>query len=210
MSKDLSRRSATVDESTEFYAQLGKCISVWAAVEMSLVTLFNACMHGSDVDVASAVYHAVENFRSRLGMIDAALSVVLNGDDLLKEWAGVLGVADKPRKKGLFHKITSASQKRNHLAHYTVMHLTAVKKPPSIYLRETLLKPSSRAGFSSRRPTGGYYVTDLRHIHRQFVELSKAIRDFRDRAAPRITKSLKSLGEERDGLVKRALASVPR
>jgi hypothetical protein len=88
-----SKNVPSQDEYTEFYAQLGVCISTWATVEIWLLYLFHTCIYDSDIYVSSAVYDAVENFRSRLGMIDAALAVALKGQSsLLQEWIGTKGV----------------------------------------------------------------------------------------------------------------------
>jgi hypothetical protein len=141
-------------------------------------------------------------------MIDAALAVALKGQSsLLQEWTGIKGVKGKPGKQGLFHRVTSASRRRNNLAHYTVVHLGMVKKPPSIYMRESLTKPSAQI-FSSTRPTGGYYVTDLRSIRQEFIDLSNAIRDFTDRIKKPIEHYVKSSRREQDRQLKNALKSL--
>jgi hypothetical protein len=91
-----SRNFLTEDdeEATEFYAQLGRCIAVWATVESYILFLLQACLVKADIEAVAASFYAVENFRSKLGMVDSALTISLKGAPLLQEWSG---------KGGLYH-----------------------------------------------------------------------------------------------------------
>jgi len=185
-------------EGNDFYAQLGRCISVWAVVEMSLLNIYRACLPGSDIVVMAAAFHAVENARSRVGMIDAALSVALKGNPLLAQWS---------QKGGLFSRVTASARTRNHFAHYMVLHLSAVKKPPSVYLLPPLSKPMNDA-FDSRRPSGGYYISDLKNIHKQFGQLCDDLRIFSSQIGEPIKQHAKSSAQTRRRLLARALKGL--
>jgi hypothetical protein len=102
-----------------------------AVVEVDLLYVLQACTQKADIEVIAAVFYAVENFRSKLGVVDAALNIALKGSPILHEWSG---------KGGLYRKISAQSSIRNSLAHYMVIHLGVIKKPPAIYFTPVLTK----------------------------------------------------------------------
>jgi hypothetical protein len=81
----------------------------WQAVEVSLLQLFLAVIRASNLQVASAVYHAVPSANTRLEMITEGLKVALPETAIQQEW------------KKLRKKIGTHAVKRNSLAHYTVV-----------------------------------------------------------------------------------------
>jgi len=109
------------------FAQVGKAISQWSLVELSLCNIFTVCVTSCpsrptpdggfvsllDSKVPEAIFYSVENFRGKLGMVDAAFfaRVSENGkwaQELRSEWRKLHGKARK------------LSLKRNQLAHWTV------------------------------------------------------------------------------------------
>lgn len=94
-----------------------------------------------------AVLDAVDGFRAKLLMIDAALSTALNGLDseaqsILNEWA-------KERKK-----VTSLHGNRSSLAHWTVARQVDFNQRTRVVLRPPI--------YSSRMHPEGYTETDIR------------------------------------------------
>jgi hypothetical protein len=66
---------------------------------------------------ASAIYHALASFRSRLDLVDAAATHVLRGE-LLQQWNAFQG------------RLGKCAQKRNCAMHFALVHQTKLKTPP--------------------------------------------------------------------------------
>ncbi len=81
----------------------------WQTVELSLLQLFLAVIRAPNLQIASAVYHAVPSANTRLDMIAEGLKVSLPETAIQQEWTRL-------RKKIAKHAV-----KRNYLAHYTVI-----------------------------------------------------------------------------------------
>jgi len=75
-------------ERHKFHAAVGYCMTSWSNVEYELLGLLELCLKGSDFAMARSVYYSIENFRSKVGAIDSALTVVLDKDPVLAEWSG--------------------------------------------------------------------------------------------------------------------------
>jgi hypothetical protein len=101
------------DISRDFYAALGKAIAIWSAVETGLQSIVQACLRKAEVEVVSAIYYSVDNFRARAPMADAALRLVLKDHPLLPAWNG---------KGGLHKRLLAKAKTRNALAHGMVRH----------------------------------------------------------------------------------------
>lgn len=156
------------DELDEFHQELGYCIAFWTGIEVELLNTLRMCMPEVDFQTLAGSFYAVDNFRSKLGMVDTALGVVLEGDATLDQWSG---------KGGLLQRITAASKKRNNLAHWMVLNLSAMKKPPSIYLIPNIFRADMK-NFVPTRPTGGYYLHDLKNIRKEFKDLADDLQFF--------------------------------
>ncbi len=114
-------------ETAKMFALVGRAISQWSLVELSLCNIFTVCVTSCpsrstpdggfvsflDGDVPSAIFYSIENFRSKLGLVDAALRARVSenarwAEAIRNEWAK------------LFEKTRKSSLKRNMLAHWTV------------------------------------------------------------------------------------------
>ena len=110
------------------FALVGRAISQWSLVELSLCNIFTVCVISCpsrpgpdggfvsfiDSQVPTAIFYSVENFRSKLGLVDSAVTARIppSGQwalDLRSDWAK------------LYHKVRKLSLKRNQLAHWTVI-----------------------------------------------------------------------------------------
>jgi hypothetical protein len=114
-----------VDGDTEqMFALVGRAITQWSFVEEALSNIFKICVAPSvarragisylDSGVPMAIFYALESFRPRLTILDAALLARLHGTgtsvtELREEWARL---KEKTRK---------LSRRRNRLAHWTVV-----------------------------------------------------------------------------------------
>ena len=83
-----------LEEQNAFFDAIGKSVHHWTAVEHALGLVFCGCISGTDTHsddgVPLAAFYAVENFRSKLNMVDAAVKARLDKNDLLKNWTGSL------------------------------------------------------------------------------------------------------------------------
>ena len=57
------------EEVEAFYAALGRAITQWAHVEYGLKQVYHACLGDVTFWMCSAVFYAVDNFRSKLQMV---------------------------------------------------------------------------------------------------------------------------------------------
>jgi hypothetical protein len=104
----------------------------WQAVEFCLLQLFLAVIRAHDLQIASAVYHAVTNTNTRLEMITEGLKLALPETAIQKEWT-------KLRKK-----IGNNTAKRNFLAHYTVIRRVRQDGSFTMYLSRSMFIPATR------------------------------------------------------------------
>lgn len=119
-------------ETAQMFALVGRAISQWSMVELSLCNIFTVCVTSCpsrtaapdggfvslmDSNVPTAVFYSVENFRGKLGLVDAALTarVYENG-----QWAQTI----RSDWATLREKVRKLSRKRNELAHWTVTPAT--------------------------------------------------------------------------------------
>lgn len=79
----------------------------WQTVELCLLQLFLAVVRARNMQIASAVYHAVPSANTRLEIITEGLKIAL--PETTQEW------------KKLRKNIEKHAVKRNALAHYTVI-----------------------------------------------------------------------------------------
>ncbi len=58
------------DERLHFFSAIGKALDEWSRVEVILYCIFMLCLRAPH-ERAAAAFYAVENFRSRLQVVDA-------------------------------------------------------------------------------------------------------------------------------------------
>jgi hypothetical protein len=93
-----------------FYEAIGKALTNWQLVEDVLGILFSHLMspqNGASKISATAAYHSVIGFRSRLALVDSAAIMQWHGPRLAT-WKNLKG------------KIKKASEIRNHFAHFSM------------------------------------------------------------------------------------------
>lgn len=112
----------------QMFALVGRAITAWSFVELSLCNIFTICVtpcpvrrdpEGGivsmlDSTVPTNIFYSVENFRGKLGLVDAALQGRVSDHE---QWA--LDVRNDWAK--LHDKTRRLSLKRNKLAHWTVV-----------------------------------------------------------------------------------------
>lgn len=164
------------------FALVGRAITQWSFVEERLCSIFTVCtsivaarpnsgIEYLDSQVPMEIFYSIENFRSKLGLVDAALTSRISmssprADDVLVEWGRL---KDKTRKLSL---------KRNKLAHWMVLpafdyeHLHPARLVPPYgspgFYRATGLSPEKY----TLKPE------HIRHLELAFYLLSEKLRGF--------------------------------
>lgn len=215
-----------VEATEQMFAAIGHAITRWSFVEEQLCNIFTVCTHdvaarpegGLDFGYAAvptAVFFAVESFRGKVSIVDAAVSARLHISsetitNLKLDWARL---REKARKLSL---------KRNRLAHYTVLpgfdldnDSISPRLVPPIgspgYWRETGLNPGKQS----------LTLHQLRHLEQAFCILEEKLRLFAhtlarneelfDRYAQRLASRIRSHSRKdpiRAERLKRALSSL--
>jgi len=173
-----------VDRANEqMFALVGRAITQWSYVEQNLCSIFTICtshvvpmreggLHYLDFQVPNAVFYSVENFRSKLGLVDAALINRALGQE---PWA----VEAREEWAKLQQKVRKLSLKRNRLAHWTVLPAAdygdefydARLVPPygsPGYWRETGIRPTNQ----TMKPT------HIQHLEMAFYLVSQKLKDY--------------------------------
>lgn len=180
------------------FAMVGRTISEWSMVELSLCNIFTVCItpcparevNGNafvsfiDWEVPCAIFYSVENFRGKLSLIDAALTSRIKEQG---EWANHL----REEWARLREKVRKLSLKRNQLAHWTVA--------PAIPADETgehparLMPPYGSPGWwkeTGANPTGvDLSARQLSDLLAAFALIGAKLNDFHKTLAthPRLT-----------------------
>ncbi len=168
MSSKRSDIAPTVDEEREaMFAELGRALSTWTRIEAALLAIFHLALVRADLGPTSAAFYAVINFRTKLDMADAALSIRLHGQPVvLEQWAS------------LSDRILSAIKQRVPLAHHSIMTALTARAG-----QRCLLAPSIRD--ANTWPIGSKKRTylslnDIKGRTETFNELVKELMRFRD------------------------------
>lgn len=92
-------------ERAAFFHQMGDALSSWAGVETILFGLFSRSFPRSEWAALYGAFIAVENFRSRLQMIDTIIREKYKEKIILERWAA------------LSKRLATESKNRNYIAH---------------------------------------------------------------------------------------------
>jgi hypothetical protein len=103
---------ATIREKQiEFNEALAIAVTQWQHVELELYRIFLWCMNPANAAVASASFHAVINFNTRLAMTDAAAQIAMANEQTdLETWTTL---RERARKR---------VKRRNELVHFMTFH----------------------------------------------------------------------------------------
>ena len=160
------------------YAEIGAAISQWSLVESGLCGIFSCCISPTnfhppggvlhnDWAVVTAAFFAVENFRSKLKLVDSTINARLSAletdcSPILSEW---VKARDKCRR---------LSMRRNHLAHGTVIGAPRSKPGNRILLKAAFNSPDyNQVGGRSLN------LNSVRHITKGFSLLERRISNVR-------------------------------
>lgn len=93
-----------------FFERLGHALGQWQLVEMQLFRVFARLMRCENAQVASAAFHSVISFATRLDMTEAAAKVGIADQAMFSRW------------HALHNRAVKRSKRRNLLAHFIVIY----------------------------------------------------------------------------------------
>ena len=146
------------DERLQFFSHLGKALDEWTQVENHLCFIFMVTLRAPHLRAAAAFY-AVENFRSKLGMVHAVVRLAKLNAAKMAEW------------EALRKRIDNKSRARNELAHYQVLEDPDAKPGKRLALRPALLDPHSPSVFQADGPRV-LHLKELRERQAAFRKLA--------------------------------------
>jgi len=122
------------EERRRFLSVMGKTLDEWARVETLLCSIFIVCLR-APADHARASFYAVENFSSKLQMVDSLLALTISDHKTLGEWM-------------LLHeRVKSSSKLRSELLHYDILENRNQKPGLRVTLRPSIIDPKAPSLF---------------------------------------------------------------
>jgi hypothetical protein len=122
------------EEGRHFLSVMGKTLDEWAHVERLLCSIFIVCLR-APADHAKASFHAVENFSSKLQMVDSLLALAISDHKTLGEWML------------LQERVKSSSKLRSELVHYDILENKNQKPGVRVTLHPSILDPKAPSLF---------------------------------------------------------------
>lgn len=152
-----------------FYEAYALAVTQWAMVERTLLEVLVACVRAEDIEMVGHGFFSVENFRSKLSLVDAMLRQKVTSKVDLADW------------KRLDERIRSASSLRNRLVHGRVK---IYQQQPAG--RRYAIEPWIDQGKGLKRRPGkpppvAWYVRDLVGISHKFQALISSLKNFASR-----------------------------
>lgn len=154
------------EQERAFFEAVGRAFGLWQRVEMQLFRIYARLIRPDNAEVASAAFHSVVNFNTRLGMTNAAAHVALAGNSALSLW------------NPLHNRAGRQAKKRNELAHFTVVY--GVNPPTSSefgpFLQPSVFDVTERETARHKRLDAGR----IRGAGNSFTRLADDLRTFAD------------------------------
>ena len=155
------------EESISFYHAIGLSITQWAWVEQELAGIVLDCFDPKEAIQALTGFRAIENFRAKLQFVDAVISV------------GRLKKSEKPNWILLMERAQKAANKRNQLAHRTVI----TDANGTAGRRKNLLPARAPETKRPQKFAGAICVRDIVGYRLEFFALTAQLANFRARLA---------------------------
>ena len=93
----------------EYQRAIGEAVDNWQLVEMGLCGVFATVIRSPDARIAGEIFYAVQNFRDKLAMVDAAVKFTLwRNEAILPAWAKLNKDAERQsrRRNAIVHRHT--------------------------------------------------------------------------------------------------------
>jgi hypothetical protein len=152
------------EEQLAFYEWVGRAITQWAAIEIALEDVVSACFGDSENVSTAVAFYSIENFRSKLRVVDNLVTARFREHPAFDDWPELLKRAE------------SAAGGRNTIAHHWLLIDPAAKAGRRYGLQPFLsLKPAKK---KQARPPGTLCVRDIAILQARFSLLSNALHNF--------------------------------
>jgi hypothetical protein len=157
-------------ERQDLYQAIGEATTAWARVEDEVAALFTFFVAGNASGLAglssmaaTAAFHAVINFNSRLAMTDRAA-----------DWS-IFG-RNRQRWQTISNRLGRQSKKRNNIVHFSLIRSGPIPGGPFRYYLSPSLQ-NVTIHLSGKDPPR-LSAADIRRRAESFRELAKAVSDF--------------------------------
>jgi hypothetical protein len=153
-----------------FYQALAQAITLWQRVEMAMLEIAEIAVGPKLPGALAASFHSLQHTQSQLHFTDAALRFwflkhVPLSTELQTEWVD-----------NLFGKIIDKLQRRNELAHFSVMVIAQRK----IEHEKIILTPAfTDTRYHTGKKRRQYSINEIAMFAENFLSLSRGLWDFR-------------------------------
>ena len=149
-----------------FFEAVGRTFGMWQHVEMQLFRIYARLIRPDNAEVASAAFHSVVNFSTRLGMTNAAAHVALAGSPALAVW------------NPLHNRTGRQAKRRNELAHFAVVYGVNPPTHPEFgpFLQPSIFNVTERETAKQKRID----ASKIRDAGTSFTRLADDLRAFAD------------------------------
>lgn len=161
-----------VEEQFNVHIAIGTAITQWAHLESSLAETFFISLKSRRRGAVLAAFFAVENFRSKLAMVDAAVKASVRTKKEFAAW------------KAISRRITKVATKRNHLAHYQILIELGNAAGSRVLVRPNIFDPFG-APRKGTFPEIGYRLVDMQNIQRDISAVRTTLENFNSRLSGR-------------------------
>jgi hypothetical protein len=166
----------------QMFALVGQAITEWTFVEERLSNVFMVCFSSvpaypdsglsfGNSAVQTAIFFSVENFRGKLGLVDAALMARVYGQE---PWE----IETRAEWLKLHRKVQRLSRKRNRLAHWTVLPAHEYEKLHAARLLPPIGSPAYYREMGIRPKGDVLSPLHVSHMIKSFRMLSERLYEF--------------------------------
>jgi hypothetical protein len=154
------------EQERHFFEAVGRAFGQWQHVEMQLFRVYGRLVRPDHAEVASAAFHSVINFNTRLGMTNAAAHVALAGSPALSIW------------NPLYNRAGRQAKRRNELAHFAVVYGVNPPTPSEFgpFLQPSIFNVTERETAKEKRID----ANKIRDAGNSFTRLADDLRVFAD------------------------------
>ena len=155
-----------LEQERTFFEAVGRAFGIWQHVEMQLFRIYARLVRPESAEVASAAFHSVINFNTRLGMTNAAAHVALADSLALAVW------------HPLYNRAGRLAKRRNELAHFAVVYGVNPPTPSEFgpFLQPSVFNVTERATARQKRID----ANKIREAGNSFTRLADDLRAFAD------------------------------
>jgi hypothetical protein len=151
------------EESIGFYYTIGTALTSWANVERSLLWTLNSCLPKTTHIRSALMFLSIENFRSKLQVVDRLFSEQHGGTKHVSEW------------ENISERIEKLSSIRNHLVHYHFLGYPNGKPGRKYALIPTTSPTPKFISKTPQPPAGSMFIREIEHARLGFNALAFAL-----------------------------------